>query len=401
MKNDRDVVIVAMGRSAIGDFGGTLKDVRAHQLGAQVIKGVLQKVPAFDLSVLDDVILGDCIQCPDEANTARTTALAAGIPHEVPAVTIQRQCSSAMEAMSQAANKIRLGDAELVLAGGVESMSNAFYCLPSARWGARLQHGQMMDSMWELLYSGSALLDSPGFIMGETAENLARKYDISRQEQDLIAVRSHNNAEAAIAQGRFKDEIIPITIAGRKGKIVTFDTDEHVRPGLSDDDLSKLKPIFAKDGSVTAGNASGLNDGAAIILLASRGKAQELGLPILGRVHSSAVAGCDPKLMGWGPVPSTLKLLKKTGVKLSEIELVELNEAFAAQYLACEKGLGLNREITNVNGSGVGLGHPVGCTGARIVISLLQEMKRRDLNLGLATLCVGGGMGMSMLIENE
>ncbi len=401
MKSAQDCVIVAMGRSAIGDFGGTLKDVRAHQLGAQVIEGVLGKVPQVDTSTLDDVILGDCVQCPDEANTARTAALAAGIPHEVPAVTIQRQCSSAMEAMSQGANKIRLGDADLVLTGGVESMSNAFYCLPAARWGARLQHGKMMDSMWELLYSGSGLLDPPGFIMGQTAENLAQKYDISRQEQDFIAARSHNNAEAAIASGKFKDEIIPITITGRKGKITIFDTDEHIRPGVTEADLGKLKPVFAKDGTVTAGNASGLNDGAAIVLLASRAKAQELGLPILGRVHSSSVAGCDPKIMGWGPVPSTLKLLKKTGVKMSEIELIELNEAFAAQYLACEKGLGLNREITNVNGSGVGLGHPVGCTGARIVISLLNEMKRRDLNLGLATLCVGGGMGMSMLIENE
>ena len=401
MKTDRDVVIVAMGRSAIGDFGGSLKDVRAHQLGAQVIKGVLKKVPEVDLASLDDVILGDCIQCPDEANTARTTALAAGIPHQVPAVTIQRQCSSAMEAMSQAANKIRLGDADLILVGGVESMSNAFYCLPAARWGARLQHGKMMDSMWELLYSGSCLLDPPGFIMGQTAENLAQKYDISRQEQDIIAVRSHNNAESSIAQGKFKDEIIPITITKRKGKTVIFDTDEHVRPSMTIADLSKLKPIFAKDGTVTAGNASGLNDGAAIILLASRKRAQELKLPILGRVHSSAVAGCDPKIMGWGPVPSTQKLLKKSGVKMLDVELIELNEAFAAQYLACEKGLDLNREITNVNGSGVGLGHPVGCTGARIVISLLQEMKRRNLSLGLATLCVGGGMGMSMLVENE
>lgn len=401
MKSERDVVIVAMGRSAIGDFGGSLKSVRAHQIGAQVIKGVLEKVPHLDTAALDDVILGDCVQCPDEANTARTTALAAGIPYEVPAVTIQRQCSSAMEAISQAANKIRLGDAELVLAGGVESMSNAFYCLPAARWGARLQHGQMMDSMWELLYSGSSLLDPPGYIMGQTAENLARKYDISRQEQDLIAVRSHNNAEAAIAQGKFKDEIIPITIAGRKGKVTVFATDEHIRPGVTESDLAKLKPVFAKDGSVTAGNASGLNDGSAIVILASRAKAQELGLTVLGRIHSAAVAGCDPEIMGWGPVPSTQKLLKKSGVKLSEIELIELNEAFAAQYLACEKGLDLNREITNVNGSGVGLGHPVGCTGARIVISLLQEMKRRNLGLGLATLCVGGGMGMSMLIENE
>ena len=401
MKNDRDVVIVAMGRSAIGVFGGSFKDMRAHQLGAQVIKGVLGQVPAVNPAELDDVIMGDCVQCPDEANTARTAALAAGIPVEVPAVTIQRQCSSAMEALAQAANQIRLGDAELILAGGMESMSNAFYCLPAARWGARLQHGKMMDSMWELLHSGSCLLEPPGFIMGQTAENLAMKYDISRQEQDIIALRSHNNTEKAIDQGNFKDEIIPIAIPRRKGDPQIFDTDEHVRRGLTMSDLERLKPIFAKTGTVTAGNASGLNDGAAICLLASRQKAEALGLPILARIRSYAVAGCDPKIMGWGPVPATQKLLQKSGCKLSDIELIELNEAFAAQYLACEQGLDLNREITNVNGSGIGLGHPVGCTGTRIVISLLQEMKRRDLNLGLATLCVGGGMGMSMLIENE
>ncbi len=401
MKNNRDAVIVAMGRSAIGDFGGSLKDIRAHSLAAQVIKGALSQAPAVDWADIDDVMLGDCVQAPDEANTARTAALAAGIPVNVPAVTIQRQCSSAMEAISRATDKILLGDAELVIAGGVESMSNAFYCLPGARWGARLQHGKMMDSMWEMLHSGSCLLEPPGYIMGQTAENLARKYNISREEQDIIAKRSHNNAEAAIKEGKFKDEIIPITVTGRKGKVTVFDTDEHIRPGLTIDDLSRLKPVFAKDGSVTAGNSSGLNDGAAVVLLASREKAKELSLPVLARIHSSAVAGCDPKIMGWGPVPSTHKLLKKTGVKLSDIELIELNEAFAAQYLACEKGLELNREITNVNGSGIGLGHPVGCTGARIVISLLKEIKRRNLTLGLATLCVGGGMGMSMLIENE
>ena len=401
MKNSNDCVIVAMGRSAIADFGGSLKSVRAHQLGAQVIKGVLAQVPGFDTGLLDDVILGDCVQCPDEANTARTTALAAGIPEEVPAVTIQRQCSSAMEAMALASSMIRAGDADLILAGGVESMSNAFYCLPQARWGARLQHGQMMDSMWELLHSGSTLLDKPGYIMGQTAENLARKYDISREAQDEIALRSHQNAEAAINSGRFKDEIIPIEVPRRKKDPLIFDTDEHVRIGLKMGDLTRLKPVFAKDGTVTAGNASGLNDGAAIVLLANRKKAEELGLPIIGKVNAYAAAGCDPKIMGWGPVPSTQKLLKKTGVELSDIELIELNEAFAAQYLACEQGLGINRDITNVNGSGIGLGHPVGCTGARIVVSLLNEMKRRDLNLGLATLCVGGGMGMSMLIENE
>ncbi len=401
MKNDRDAVIVAMGRSAIGDFGGGLKGLRAHQLAAQIIQGVLAKVPEVETGNLDDVILGDCIQCPDEVTTARTAALAAGIPDHVPAVTVQRQCASAMEALTLAANHIRLGDADLILAGGVESMSNAFYCLPSARWGARLRHQTMMDSMWEMLHSGSSLLEPPGYIMGQTAENLAKKYGIIREEQDIIALRSHNNAEQAIENGKFAEEIIPVTIPKRRGEPQIVKEDEHVRKGLTMEDLSGLRPAFDKNGTVTAGNSSGLNDGAAICLLASRKKAQELGLPILAKIISSAVSGCDPKIMGWGPVPATQKLLQKTGVKMSDIELIELNEAFAAQYLACERGLDLNREITNVNGSGVGLGHPVGCTGARIVVSLLQEMKRRDLTLGLATLCVGGGMGMSMLIENE
>ncbi len=400
--SDRDAVIVAMGRSPIGDFGGSLAPLRAHQLGAQVMSAVLEKA-GIDPNIIDDVILGDCAQCPDEANTARTAMLAAGLPDHIPAVTIQRQCSSAMQALAQAAAYIRLGDYEVVVAGGVESMSNVPYVLPSARWGARLRHGQMMDAMWEMLHSGSNLLEPKGrgYIMGQTAENLAQKYDIPRQEQDVIALRSHNNAEAAIKSGKFAEEIIPIKVPQRKGDPKIVDTDEHVRMGLTMADLEKLRPVFAADGTVTAGNSSGLNDGAAICLLMSRAKAKELGLEPIARIHSYAAAGCDPKLMGWGPVPATEKLLAKTGVKLSDIQLIELNEAFAAQYLACEKGLGLNRDITNVNGSGVGLGHPVGCTGARIVISLIHEMRRRGNTLGLATLCVGGGMGMSMLVEVE
>jgi len=401
MKQKSDPVIVAMGRSAIGDFGGSLKGLRAHQLGAQVIRGVLGKIPQFDPGLLDDVMLGDCLQCPDEASTARTALLAAGIPDHVPGVTIQRQCSSAMQALGQAASAIRAGDADLILAGGVESMSNAFYCLPSARWGASLRHAQMMDSMWEMLYSGSHLLAPPGYIMGQTAENLARRYQISREEQDQVALRSHANAADAIQEGRFQPEIITMEIPQRKGEPRQFKIDEHVRAGLSMQDLARLKPVFAEDGTVTAGNSSGINDGAAVCLLASREKARELGLPVLGKIHSYAAAGCDPAYMGLGPVPATQKLMRRSGVKLSDVELIELNEAFAAQYIMCERSLGLDRNITNVNGSGVGLGHPVGCTGARIVVSLLSEMKRRGNSLGLATLCVGGGMGMSMFIENE
>ena len=400
MNQDRDAVIVALGRSAIADFGGSLKTLKAHQIAAQVIKKLVER-HGIDTSQLQDVILGDCVQCPDEANTARTTMLAAGIPVEVPAVTIQRQCSSAMQALAQAALCIWAGQGDFYLAGGVESMSNAPYVLPSARWGARLRHGQMMDSMWEMLHSGSTLLDPPGYIMGQTAENLARKYDISREEQDIIALRSHRNAQAAIESGKFKEEIIPIEVPRRKGGPLIFDTDEHVRFDLTMDDLSRLRPVFAKDGTVTAGNSSGLNDGAAICFVASRAKAKELGLKPVAKIRAFAVAGCDPAYMGWGPVPATQKLFKQTGVQLQDIELIELNEAFAAQYLACEKGLGLDREITNVNGSGVGLGHPVGATGCRIVVSLIGEMKRRGNSLGLASLCVGGGMGMSMLIENQ
>lgn len=400
MRSGQDAVIVAMGRTPIGDFGGKLAKVRAHELGALVMGKLLEET-GVDPARLDDVILGDCVQCPDEANTARTAMLKCKIPFEVPAVTIQRQCSSAMQALAYAAMMVKSGEASMVMAGGVESMSNAPYVLPSARWGARLRHNQMMDSMWEMLHSGSTLLDPPGYIMGQTAENLAQKYSIPREEQDIVALRSHQNAEAAIKDGKFAQEIIPVPIPTRRGEPVMVDQDEHVRMGLGMEDLTKLRPVFKKDGTVTAGNASGLNDGAAVCLVMSRDAAKEQGLAPIARILASSAAGCDPKYMGWGPVPSTKKLLAKTGVALGDIELIELNEAFAAQYLACEQGLGLNRDITNVNGSGVGLGHPVGCTGARIVVSLLHEMKRRDLSLGLATLCVGGGMGMSMLLERE
>jgi acetyl-CoA C-acetyltransferase len=400
MTERRDPVIVAMKRSPVGDYGGGLKALLAHRLAAQVMEAVLAQA-GLDPALLDDVILGDCIQRSDESNTARVAALAAGIPDHVPGTTVQRECSSAMQALGMAASAIRSGDYDAVLAGGVESMSNAPYVSYETRWGARLRHSGLQDTMWETLHAGSPLLDPPGYIMGQTAENLARKYEIPREEQDLIALRSHRNAEAAIKEGRFAEEIIPIKVPQRKGEPKVVDTDEHVRFGLAMDDLAKLKPAFDKNGSVTAGNASGLNDGAAVCLVTSRAKAKELGLAPVAKIVSAAAAGCDPALMGWGPVPATEKLLAKTGMKLGDFELIEVNEAFAAQYLACEQGLGLDRDITNVNGSGVGLGHPVGCTGARIVISLVHEMKRRGNGLGLATLCVGGGMGMALAVEME
>jgi acetyl-CoA C-acetyltransferase len=400
LKNSNDIVIVSAARTPIGKFGEAFRSVRAHQLAATVISEVLKRANVSG-DQLDDVILGDCVQAPDEANTARTAALKAGIPVEVPAVTIQRQCSSAMAALAFGVQQVKAGDSQMVLAGGVESMSSAPYVLMTARWGQRLTHGQMTDSMWELLHSGSNLLEKKGYIMGQTAENLAERYSISREEQDIVALRSHNNAEAAIKSGKFKEEIVPVPIPQKKGDPRLVDTDEHVRYGLTMDDLCRLAPAFKKDGTVTAGNSSGLNDGAAAVIVTTRARAQELGLSPMAKIVAQSVAGVEPAYMGYGPVPATEKCLKRAGLSLKDIQLIEVNEAFAAQYLACEKGLGLNREITNVNGSGIGLGHPVGATGVRIVISLMYEMMRRNLSLGLATLCVGGGMGMTTIIERD
>ncbi len=397
MKN-QDIVIIAGCRTPIGSFGQSLKDVMAHELGALVMKEALGRA-GVEAGSLSDVIFGDCIQTSGEANTARTAALKAGIPVEVPAVTIQRQCASGMQAVIFASQQILTGDSEIVLAGGVESMSNAPYILKKARWGARLQHGEMTDSMWELLHSGSHLLGE-GYIMGQTAENLAEKYGISREEQDQVAFESHSKAIAAIDGGKFKDEIIPVPLKNRKGQTEFFTTDEHPRRGLTKEALASLKPMFKKDGTVTAGNASGLNDGAAAMVIMSAEKAAQMGKKPMARIAANAIAGCEPHLMGFGPVPAVQKLLKKTGMKLDDIDIFEVNEAFAAQYLACEKALGLDRSKVNLNGSGIALGHPVGCTGSRMIISMINEMKRRSLKYGIATLCVGGGMGAAVLIEN-
>ena len=392
MNNGNDVVIVSACRTPIGRFGGMFKNIKASKLASIVLDDSVKRVN-IEKDKVDDIILGDCIQHPSEANTARTSSLMAGFPVEVPACTIQRQCSSAMQAVELGYLKVKNNDADIVIAGGVESMSSAYYYVDGARWGMRLTHGEFTDSMWELLHSGSRLLGQP-MIMGETAENLAEKYNISREEQDEIAFRSHQNAENATKEGKFKEETVPVKV---KDKI--FETDEHIRFGLKMEDIRKLKPVFRKDGTVTAGNSSGLNDGAAALVIMKRSKAEDLGLKPLAKLVGFSVAGVEPEYMGYGPVPATKKLLEKTGVSLKDIGVIELNEAFAAQYLACEKALDINREITNVNGSGIGLGHPVGCTGARIIVSLIYEMKRREVELGLATLCVGGGMGMACLVE--
>jgi acetyl-CoA C-acetyltransferase len=402
VKQDTDVVLVAAARTPIARFGGALKQVRASTLAARVMQEAVKRANQLDPALIEEIIVGECIQCADEANTARTAALLAGFPYEVPAYTIQRQCSSSMQALSSAAAMIRAGDAGIVLVGGVESMSSGPYYLSKARWGIRaLQPShEFTDSVWEILYSGSRFLGQD-MIMGITAENLAAKYDISRADQDQVALESHHKAEAAIRAGRFQEEIIPLEVPAKRGETQVFAQDEHPRFGLTLDDLARLKPAFKEDGTVTAGNSSGLNDGAAAAIIMSRGKARELGLSPLATILTCAAAGVDPQLMGYGPVPATGKALKKAGLDLQQIQLIEVNEAFAAQYLTCERSLGLDRAITNVNGSGISLGHPIGCTGLRIVISLVYEMARRDLELGLATLCVGGGMGMTTIVARD
>jgi acetyl-CoA C-acetyltransferase len=394
----KEVVILSGCRTPIGAFGQSLKNIKAFELGALVMNEALKRANVKG-EMLGDVIFGDCIQTSEEANTARTAMLKAGIPIEVPATTIQRQCASGMQAAIFASQQIIAGDSDFVLAGGTESMSNAPYILKSARWGQRLQHGEMTDSMWELLHSGSPLLGK-GYIMGETAENLAKKFNITREEQDQVAYESHMKAIAAIDSGRFNEEIIPVPIPQRKGDPIMFTTDEHPKRETTLKSLGDLKPAFDKNGTVTAGTSSGINDGAAALVLTSMDKANEIGAKPLAKIVANAVAGCEPHLMGIGPVPAIRKLLAKTGLSIKDIELFEINEAFAAQYLACEKELGLDRSIVNVNGSGIALGHPVGCTGARIIISLMYELKKRGKKLGVASLCVGGGMGAAVLVEN-
>ncbi|HEO70146.1 MAG TPA: acetyl-CoA C-acetyltransferase [Candidatus Hydrogenedentes bacterium] len=387
------VVAVSAVRTAIGKFGGSLIDYPAPDLLALVIKEALNRANVSP-ELVQDVIAGQCMLRYDEVITARLAALKAGLPISCPAACIHRNCASAMQAVIYGAQQIMLGEMDCVVAGGVEVMSRVPYLLYDARWGKRLQHGVMSDGLWDGLTDAWC-----GLIMGLTAENLAEKYDISREEQDEVAVRSHNNAEAATVDGRFAEEILPVEIPQRKGDPIVFDKDEHFRPGLTIDQLARLKPGFKKDGTVTAGNSSGINDGAAALVLMSADKAKELGIAPIARLVNHGLGAVEPELMGYGPVPATKQALDRAKMKLEDMELIELNEAFAAQYLACEKLLGLKRDITNVNGSGIALGHPVGCTGARIIVSLLHEMRRRGNSIGLATLCVGGGMGQATIWE--
>lgn len=388
----RNVVVTAAVRSPIGTFGGAFKNVKPTELIVPVLQEVVKR-GGVSPSEVDEVILGHCIQRTDEANTARTAALLAGFPDTVTGYTIQRQCASGMQALISAAMQIQLGVSDVVVAGGVEAMSSSPYVLKENRWGQRLQHGEIRDMVWEVL-------EDPihHIMMGETAENLAEQYEISREEQDEVALLSHQRALHAIEAGYFDEQIVPITKKERRKEIV-ISKDEHPRADITAEKLSGLKAAFRKGGTVTAGNASGINDGSAALVLMSEEKAKEKGLQPLARIVGYSVAGVDPKFMGIGPVPAIQKGLQNVNWSVNDADLFEINEAFAAQYLAVEKELGLNREKVNVNGSGIGLGHPIGCTGARITVSLIHELRRRGLEKGIASLCVGGGMGVALFIE--
>ncbi len=388
-------VIVSMARTAIGGFGGSLKSKTAIELGAIAARAALERsrVPA---AAVDEVVFGCVGQHGLNAFLSRLVGLEAGVPETASAQTVNRMCASGLQAIVTASQLIESGDAQVTLAGGAESMSNYPYTLQDARWGMRMGVGEtaMLDALTTALCEPTS---GEKVHIATTAENVAKRYGLTREELDAYAFQGQRRAKAAIANGLFKDEIVPVELKN-KGEIVTFDTDEHPRE-TSLEKLARLRPIVTSDGVVTAGNASGINDGAAAMVVVSREKASELGVKPLARVVDFACAGVDPKFMGLGPVDSTRKLLKKTGLSLSDIGLVELNEAFAAQAVGCIRELGLDPDIVNVNGSGIALGHPIGATGAIISIKLISEMRRRNIRYGLATLCIGGGQGMSVIFE--
>ena len=392
--NPKDAVIVAATRTAIGSFQGSLAGIPAEQLGATVIRSLLQQT-GVAADQVDEVIMGQVLTAGSGQNPARQAAIHAGLPVGVPAMTLNKVCGSGLKAVQLAAQAIRAGDAEVVIAGGQENMSLAPYVLPKARTGLRMGHAQMLDSM-----ISDGLWDAfNNYHMGITAENIAERYDISRQQQDAFALASQQKAAQALADKRFADEITQVEIPQRKGNPLIVDTDEQPRAQTSLESLGKLRPAFKADGSITAGNASTLNDGAAAVLVMSAEKAAALGLPVLARIAAGASAGVDPQVMGTGPVPATRACLARAGWTLEALDLVEANEAFAAQALAVNLELGWDTDKVNVNGGAIALGHPIGASGCRILVSLLHEMRRRDVHRGLATLCIGGGMGVALAVE--
>jgi len=413
----RDVVIVSACRTAIGAFGGSLRDSNAAQIASITMREAVKR-SGVDPGMIDDVRYGCCIEPADALNVTRVAALLAGIPESVTAVTINRVCISGMEAVISGMAMIQAGMADVILAGGVEHMSGVAYTVPTARWGCRLQDQVFVDTMIHALHCGSHIIPHPEdgpvnaempplsffkgkpYIMGHTAEFIAQHMDISREEMDEVALRSQNNAERATHDGSFKDEIVAVQIPRKRKDPLVFDKDEHFRPGLTMEQLAKLPPAFVpKIGKVTAGNSSGINDGSAAMVIMAADKARELDIKPLARIKAVGRGACHPSVMGLSPVPAVKDLMQRSGLAIKDFELVEVNEAFAAQYIGCERDLGLDRETTNVNGSGIGLGHPVGATGARIMVTLIHAMQKHQKALGLATLCGGGGVAMACALE--
>jgi len=389
----REVAIVSAVRTPVGSFGGALKDLSVVDLGVVAAKEAIKRAKIAEIEI-DEVIIGNILSAGQGQNIARQIAIKAGLPVETPAMSLNILCGSGLRAISLAAQIISSGGADAILCGGAESMSNAPYLAMQNRWGSKMGHVQMMDHMIK-----DALTDAfNDNHMGITAENIAEQWHLTREEQDQFAAKSQNKAEKAQVEGRFKDEIVPVVIQTRKGDIVV-DQDEYIKYGATFEGLQKLKPAFKKEGTVTAGNASGINDGAAMVVVMSLEKAKALNLEVLALVKGFGTKGVDPSIMGYGPVPATLAALKSANWNVEDIDLVEANEAFAAQSLAVVKDLGFNPEIVNVNGGAIAIGHPVGASGTRILVTLIHEMQKRDAKKGLATLCIGGGMGTTLLIE--
>jgi acetyl-CoA C-acetyltransferase len=391
-----DVVIAGACRTAIGDFMGGLSELSPVQLGSVVAAEAIRRAGISPAQV-DEVILGGVLTAGVGQNIARQISIAAGVPVTVPAMTVNKVCGSGMKAVILAAQAIACGDLDVVLAGGIESMSQAAYLLPGGRKGLRMGPASLLDSMVT-----DGLTDAfKNVPMGITAENIARQYGLSRGEQDLFACRSQNRAEAAIKAGRFHDEIVPVSVPQKKGGPLAFAQDEHPRFGTTVETLARLKPVFTPEGTVTAGNASGINDGAAALVVMSRAKAAELGINALAAIRGYGVGAVEPEVMGLGPVPAVKRALQRASLTVSDLDLIEANEAFAAQCLAVGRELGFPEDRMNVNGGAIALGHPIGASGARILVTLLYEMQRRDARLGLATLCIGGGMGTAVIVERQ